>query len=130
MILNLTQHAATPEQQQAGVVDLPPNAMAWIRMALTFGSIPSNESLAKRAEAIADFAVEQGILSGVFDEEIGFGQVMIGGAPFFMRHLEDALAARRLQPLYAFSQRVSVEKVVDGVVVKTNEFRHEGFVGL
>ena len=79
MILNLTQHAATAEQQQAGVVDLPPNAMAWIRMALTFGSIPSNESLAKRAEAIADFAVEQGLLSGAFDEELGFGQAMIGG---------------------------------------------------
>lgn len=128
MILNLTQHAATPEQLEAGVVDLPPNAMAWIRMALTFGGIPSNESLAKRAEAIADFAVEQGLLSGAFDEELGFGQAMIGGAPYFMRHLEDALSARRVQPLYAFSRRVSVEKVVDGVVVKTNEFRHEGFV--
>lgn len=130
MILNLTQHAATAEQQQAGVVDLPPNARAWLQQALTFEDLPTQTMLNTRAEAIAAFAIEQGILSGVFDEEIGFGQVMIGGAPFFMRHLEDALAARRLQALYAFSQRVSVEKVVDGTVVKTAEFRHEGFVGL
>ena len=131
MILNLTQHVATPEQVAAGVVDLPPAERQWLAQALTFECVPSQEALHTRAEAIASFAGEQGILSGAFDEELGFGQVMVGGAPFFMAPLERALAARRLQPLYAFSKRVSVEVTQpDGTVVKTNEFRHEGFVGL
>jgi len=45
-----------------------------------------------------------------------------------MGALERALQKRGIKPLYAFSERVSVEKVIDCVVVKTNEFKHMGFV--
>lgn len=128
MILNLTQHNATADQLAAGVVDLPAEARQWLQQALTFECTPSRAVLKARAEAIVTFAIEQGLLSGTYDDEFGFGQAMIGGAPFFMRALEDALAAQRVQALYAFSRRVSVEKVVDGTVVKTTEFRHENFV--
>ena len=128
MILNLTQHPATAEQLAAGVVDLPAEARQWLQQALTFECTPSRAVLKTRAEAIVAFAIEHGVKQHAYEDAFGFGQVMIGGAPFFMRALEDALAAEGLQALYAFSRRVSVEKVVDGVVVKTTEFRHENFV--
>jgi hypothetical protein len=35
---------------------------------------------------------------------------------------------RGIKPLYSFSQRVSVEKEIDGKIVKTAEFKHMGFV--
>ena len=130
LTLNLTQHAATPEQLAAGVVDLPDDRREWLSGALTFDSLPTSADLRARAEAVAAFAVREGLISGVFDAEEGFGRVMIGGAPFFMVHLELELEACGLQPLYAFSKRVSVEEVLpDGSVGKTTKFRHEGFVG-
>jgi len=30
--------------------------------------------------------------------------------------------------MYAFSERVSVDKVVDGKLIKVSEFKHKGFV--
>ncbi len=42
--------------------------------------------------------------------------------------LQKALQMRGITVLYAFSERVSVEKIVDGVVIKTNEFKHIGFI--
>lgn len=118
MILNLTQHAASPEQKRAGVVDLPAEKQAHLRLLLTFDAVPSIEEMQDRAEVIAS--------------ELASGaerQAMIGGAPFFMRHLEDALHSWGIQPVYAFSRRESVEEVqTDGSVTKRNVFRHAGFV--
>lgn len=116
-ILNLTQHAATAEQVAQGVIDLTGDDLATMKSLLTFVGLPS-------AETIYDRAYEVAKLADVCDVEL----VMIGGAPFFMGALERALQKRGIKPLYAFSERVSVEKIVDGVVVKTNEFKHIGFV--
>ena len=55
---------------------------------------------------------------------------MIGGAPYLIASLHDALVGRDIQPLYAFSKRVSVEKKEGGEVIKTSVFKHVGFVGL
>jgi len=55
---------------------------------------------------------------------------MIGGAPFFMSYLEEALRYRGLTPVYAFSQRESVEQVIDDKTVKTSVFVHKGFIGI
>ncbi len=64
-----------------------------------------------------------------FAENLMFAEtVMIGGAPFLMPVLQKALQMRGITVLYAFSERVSIEKIVDGVVVKTNEFKHIGFI--
>lgn len=41
----------------------------------------------------------------------------------------EALVQRGIRPLYAFSERRSVEEEVDGEVVKKNIFVHLGFVG-
>jgi len=119
MILNLTQHAATAEQIAAGVGDLNPHhgEIQQLKNLLTFDSLPSAETVYERAYAIA--ALAQSYFVDV---------AMIGGAPYLMGALERALNKVGIKPVYAFSERVSVEKIVSGVVVKTNEFKHVGFV--
>jgi len=117
-ILNLTQHSATPEQQKAGVVELDKTQKQEVIKLLTFDYIPSKSEMNIRASQIADIAHEKGA-----------NRAMIGGAPFFMSHLEDALRVRGVVPLYAFSRRESVEEHLEnGEVRKVNVFRHLGFV--
>ena len=53
---------------------------------------------------------------------------MIGGAPFFMGILEQELKKQGIKPVYAFSQRESVDKeMADGSVQKVAVFKHLGF---
>lgn len=119
-ILNLTQHSATQEQISAGVIDLSPVDRAGLARALTFDECPDESTLTVRAGAIASFA-----------HAMNVGFAMIGGAPYFMRPLEDALRAVGIRPLYAFSIRESVERPrPDGSVEKVATFRHAGFVGM
>lgn len=125
-ILNLTQHKATPEQLSAGVVDLSPDFP--LSRELTFTTIPTNKELEERAKGLAK------LLRACyphFGMEYMPTHVMIGGAPFFMSCLEVALKEVDFIPVYAFSERVSVEEIqADGSVKKTNVFKHMGFVGL
>ena len=116
-ILNFTQHAATAEQVAAGVIDLMQHDLASLKALLNFVGLPTRDDVYNRAYEIAKLA-----------ENIMAESVMIGGAPYLMGALERALNKVGIKPLYAFSERVSVEKIVDGVVVKTNEFKHIGFV--
>ena len=115
-IINLTQHASTPDQVLDGVVE-PENKGA-VQSALTFDAIPSKSEMNDRAELLTRIASES-----------GYKKAMIGGAPFFMSTLERELRAAGITPLYAFSVRDSVEKHDEnGVVIKSNVFRHIGFV--
>lgn len=117
-IVNLTQHQSTPEQREAGVIDLPAETLAEVRKLLTFGTIPTQFEMWGRATAIAEIA-----------EKEGAKQAMIGGAPYFMVSLEKALNWKGIQSLYAFSIRESKEvQKEDGTVEKINVFRHAGFV--
>lgn len=118
-ILNLTQHVATSEQLDAGVVEPTPEDKERVRELLTFDSLPiSRGHFHKRAEHLALLAKGYGIT-----------QVMIGGAPFFMSWLESALSDLDMIPVYAFSTRESIEDTAeDGSVVKRNVFRHKGFI--
>ena len=116
-ILNFTQHAATAEQLDAGVIDLMQHDLASLKELLNFVGLPTGEEVYERAYQIARLA-----------ENLFAETVMIGGAPYLMAELQKALQVRGITVLYAFSERVSVEKIVDGVVVKTNEFKHIGFV--
>jgi hypothetical protein len=116
IILNLTQYPSTHEQKLAGVVE--PEEKALVQALLTFDEMPVSLELTRRAEALAKIA-----------DSYGFKAAMIGGAPFFMSRLENALKAKGITPLYAFSKRESKETTKpDGTVVKTNVFRHLGFV--
>lgn len=121
MILNLTQHPATPEQIAQGVVDLSGDDLAALKMLLNFEELPEADDLPRRAIEVAEIAIRatRGVVS----------ECMIGGAPFFMRPLEQALLMAGFRPVYAFSRRVVEEAIQpDGTVRKTAVFRHEGFV--
>jgi len=117
-ILNLTQHPATPEQVAAGVVDCEPWLHGQIKRLLTFDRVPTPRELARRAHTIAELA-----------KQTGMRAAMIGGAPWFMSNLEEALRFERIVPVYAFSERVTEETIEpDGSVRKISTFRHAGFV--
>jgi len=120
-ILNLTQHAATPEQVAVGVMDLSASDRDLLAAALTFDDIPDYFLMNTRARSIALMAA---------GHSSGARSAMIGGAPYFMRPLERALWEMNIRPLYAFSIRESVERIrADGSIEKVNVFRHVGFVG-
>lgn len=113
-IVNLTQHGFTPEQEEAGVF----NAGLDLAGLLTFNSLPTKGEIEARAEKLADIAAACGCF-----------YAMIGGAPYLMGPLEAALHTRSITPLYAFSQRESVEETLaDGSVRKVNVFKHVGFI--
>lgn len=118
MITNLTQHQATPDQVTAGVTDLPADDRARLQSLITFNEVPSKEELRERAKAVAEMAVKAGNATA-----------MIGGAPYFMSVLEDALCEAGVKPVYAFSVRESQDVAqADGSIRKVVLFRHAGFV--
>ena len=125
MIINLTQHAATAAQIAAGVTDLSTTDKEMVSEMLTFNDLPAAGSIEAKANALADYAAL--VMVGVDIPHYA----MIGGAPYLMSALENALIARDINPLYAFSRRVSVESTDDaGVVTKTNVFEHAGWVSI
>ena len=139
MILNLTQHPATPEQLAAGVFDPTPEERAEIVALLTFDELPQKGEIEDRAEELALAALA--ILAARFrslpkseqerllDRDGLSYYAMIGGAPYLMPHLENEMVGAGVNPLYAFSTRESVEETLpDGSVKKTAVFRHKGFV--
>lgn len=146
MIINLTQHTATQEQCEAGVVDLPVDYREELIFLLTFESLPSREILEVQARTVARLAQKiwnQGpgkaviaalescgeLASPVYACQATLARAMIGGAPFFMSALEKVLIEAGIQPIYAFSIRESVEEPQpDGSVRKVNIFKHKGFV--
>ena len=113
-IINLTQHDASEEQNLAGVFDLTPAGKTKVRELLTFKKIPTVLEMHRRTRALVEIA-----------DATAADFAMIGGAPFFMGALEEALCRADIMPLYAFSRRVAEEKP-DGT--KTSVFRHAGFV--
>ena len=118
MILNLTQHSASPEQVAAGVVDLEGTELALLKTHLDFLRLTDRADVLSVASFITGLA-----------EVKGATHAMIGGAPFLMGPLEKELRGAGIVPLYAFSVRESVEeKTADGSIRKTAVFRHLGFV--
>ena len=129
VILNLTQHNPTPEQIEAGVVNLPDEMWARVRELLTFEEIPNANQMASNAWEIARIAAE--FFGSDASEDKFIGATMIGGAPYFMPFLVNALMAWRIIPLFSFTKRVSVEEHrPDGTVEKRAVFRHEGWVDI
>ena len=149
IIINATQHMATAEQSNAGVVNMMDTA--GLKGLLTFNELPSRTAVQSRAVVIAVMVKEEvlrhlqalpssdptiaaaqqlvavGISAPLFS--ILHPKAMIGGAPYLMPALEKELIALGIEPVYSFSERVSEETVqADGSVVKTNVFKHVGFV--
>jgi hypothetical protein len=112
-MFNLTQHNTTAVQKQEGVKDYQ-----FDRELLTFVEIPSTRKMIACARKLAAIVVASGET-----------QAMIGGAPFFMSILESVLLDHDIEPIYAFSVRISEDKTdSNGVMVKTSQFQHLGFV--
>ncbi|WP_436658711.1 hypothetical protein [Acinetobacter sp. P1(2025)] len=115
-IVNLTQHSASQDQIAVGVFDLADTTA--LKGLLTFADLPTAQDIQERAEKIAQLAKAENVTSA-----------MVGGAGYLMPKLEAELIKVGIKPLHAFSQRVSVETTNDdGEVVKTNVFKHVGFV--
>ena len=72
MILNLTQHPASSEQVDLGVVDLRDEQLGALKELLTFDFCPNSAEIKDRAEAIAELASFNGLAG---DE---------GDSPFFL----------------------------------------------
>ena len=114
-IINLTQHKVAPEQIEYGVFDSQFEDK--IRRLITFDEIPTFEGMEGRANQLANIAL---------DEDAD--GAMIGGAPYFQPILEKVLFENGIKPMYAFSKRVSEDKILeDGTITKISVFKHEGF---
>lgn len=126
IIINATQHQATIEQTYDGVIDLSKSMREQIQMLLNFDQLPTAVDVVFRARKIA-------LLIEIETDFIGAGKgekfAMIGGAPFLMGPLCQALKDRGITPVFAFSQRESHEEhMPDGAVRKSSRFVHLGMV--
>jgi hypothetical protein len=128
MIINLTQHQASAEQIAECVADLPPEQREALSELLTFGDCPDAEEISDRAEDIAELACYNGLGGDDGDSPL-IRRAMIGGALWLMAPLAEALRARRIEPIFAFSVRDTLEQPQpDGSVRKVAVFRHAGWV--
>jgi hypothetical protein len=128
-ILNLTQHVATPDQVAVGVFE--PKNKAAVQALLTFDEMPTQAELRDRAWELKKLTT--GELTAPWpwenDGSAITWAVMIGGAPYFMAHLEHTFRMCGIQTLYAFAKRESVDEAqADGSIKKTQVFRHAGFI--
>lgn len=113
-IFNCTQHKETREQIDSGVYSVTEYVES-IQELLTFVLIPTQSEMDDRAKKLA-----------VMAKITGAKEVMLGGAPFFMSTLEKAMIDVGIRPIYAFSERVSIENAETGK--KKSVFKHKGFV--
>ena len=143
-ILNLTQHQATKDQLDAGLVDLTQSERAILTGLLTFDTLPTSDDIRQRANAIAELAAYnarpedkedgekfalQAMTGGAPWLMAPIAAALIGGAPWLMAPLIAALVGQGITPLFAFTKR-EVEEVAqqDGSVRKVAVFRHAGFI--
>ena len=137
-MVNLTQHALTKEQYTYNNEELTvvtykaytKEVQNDIVEFLTFNKIPTKEEILKRADLLAIIAGNT-IRQAEDLSEIPATRkyALIGGAPYLMGPLEKALKEKGIQPLYAFSKRISIETTQpDGSVIKTAKFVHEGYI--
>ena len=136
MIMNLTQHAATPDQIEAGVFNFQGFEKDTLVEALTFQDLPAPEEIRERARTIAGIAArwKSGVEHWSKSSWVGGAapertRAMIGGAPYLMPALERELRAAGIDPIYAFTRReVEEQAQPDGTVKKVAVFRHAGWV--
>lgn len=154
-IINLTQHAATPEQKAQGVVDVADRQRLQELLTISVSELLADADiegsmLEDRATDIVVEFVSQEIAKtqrGVILEWVDGGQrggsdwfttlhflkrpkvaAMIGGAPWFMPFLQKELERAGATWHYALSDRVSIEETQeDGTVKKSSVFQHVGF---
>ena len=150
-IINLTNHRATAEQREAGVRDV--SDVDHLSNLLTikvggengFATIsPLNQQvlLESRAAAIISDYVTPVALDKVQEFKLSGDRIadynairsaqsvtcMVGGFPPLVEELVRQLRRLGHEPMYALSDRVSVEETLeDGSIRKTQVFKHLGF---
>ena len=128
VIINLTQHLATPDQASAGLIDMPEDGgfRAALNEALSFNHQPDQEELLRRARRVvgimADYAGGMTALQG--------RKVMLGGFSALMHPLQAACLKAGMQVGYAYpgSCECVDQLQPDGSVLKMAIFRHGGFI--
>jgi hypothetical protein len=123
-IINLTQHELTPEQKKFVDIECYTDRNK-VKDLLTFTKLPTQIQILQRAVDLANIVrdiVDQ-------DEHINLFLVLIGGAPYLMKPLIEELREIGVTPVFSYTDRVSVETMQpDGSVVKTQVFKHLGYV--
>lgn len=157
-IINLTQHAATMDQIEAGVVDVTDRERLSRLLTVQVGGPDGFAAMIPSVQAEFLNATAQGLLQAFVLPEVArvtrdylasFAQggsipvtdvdalnaramprvqAMVGGFAPLMAALIPLLKEHGCDPLYALSDRVTVETVQgDGTVKKTSVFQHMGF---
>lgn len=124
-IYNLTQHKATHAQENDGVVNLSDHRIGDLKTLLDFDSMPSHSDIVRRAKLIAQLVIAE----ATDDEQYGYYPIgaMIGGAPWLMPALTEALKKEDISVFFAYSPRVSKDIVKeDGTVEKVSTFEYQG----
>lgn len=123
-IINLTQHELTPEQREFIDIECHVDRQK-VKDLLTFTKLPTREEIVYKALDLA--AIVENIIDQ--DEHVDLFLVLIGGAPYLMKPLIEELKRLEVIPVFSYTDRVSVETMQpDGSVVKTQVFKHLGYV--
>lgn len=118
ILINLTQHQLTQEQLQ-GAVQVGADVRDEVVKLITFNGLPTAGEIKGNANRLAEICCD-----------MHASHAVIGGAPYLMRPLEQALRKVGVTPLYAFTERVAVEVTnpETGEVTKTSKFNFAGWV--
>ena len=118
-LINLTQHLGTEDQYKDGMIELSKEAKAELIPLLNFEEIPTKEEMLYRAYTL--------ISKAIINQPDNDGFV-IGGAGYFMPYLISWANKFNRKCYFSFTKRMSEEKVINGSVVKTQVFKHLGWV--
>lgn len=118
ILINLTQHNLTPDQLQ-GAVEVGTDIRDEVVKLITFSGLPAAGEIKGNASRLAEIC-----------RDMHASHAVIGGAPYFMGPLEQALRKAGIVPLYAFTERVAVEVTnpETGEVTKTSKFNFAGWI--
>jgi len=116
-ILNLTNHSATPAQQQLGLVDIA-EQREYICQLLSFAKIPDVDDIEQRCHKLVGLTLQ-----------LEFRAAHLGGATYLTPQLHHMLIANGVDVYYSYSKRQSSEyENQNGEIEKKSIFSFENFV--
>ena len=118
ILINLTQHNLTQEQLK-DAVEVGTDVRDEVVKLITFNGVPTAGEIKDNASRLAEIC-----------RDMHASYAVIGGAPYFMGPLEQALRRVGVTPLYAFTERVAIEVTnpETGEVTKTSKFNFAGWI--
>lgn len=120
-VLNITQHQSTPDQKQAGVIDVSLDDQVQLKQLLTFQGLYDAKTITARVSELLCWLDELYPKSKVF---------LVGSMPPAANAiLERMFKEKGHTCVYSVSDRICVEThQVDGSVKKEYQFKHLGFM--